>query len=206
VRIDAWHFSGRFLRLGVAGLLVAVGFSLGGCANGGRRVQPEVTDDHAEPSQGAREVVTLEDKDEEGRLERTMEGYNDPDGDFILHGKLTNYWPNGKKKSEENYVHGVRQGPRQAWYQDGQSWSYGEYIDGKSDGTWTTWYPDGRKAQEINFVDGGWHGLYTEWHDNGQKAVEREWVNGKIQGIVTVWDENGNIISQVEYKDSVPQP
>lgn len=202
MRIDSLRSSGRLLVI-----LAAAACLAGGCASAGRHAQAGAADGGAErEGNSPREIVKLEDKNDAGDLARTREGYYDSDKNLVLHGHLTNYWPNGQKKSEENYLHGLRQGPRQAWYQDGQLWSYGEYVDDKSNGTWTTWFPNGRKAQEITFVNGAWDGPYAEWHENGQKKVVREFVNGVLQGTVTIWDEDGNVVNEIEYKDGEPQP
>lgn len=204
MRTNASYVVHRFLGVGAVGLLAATGLSIGGCKSGGKRPPPTTVDVAPEPA--AHEVTTRELRNEAGELVGTRDEYEGADGALILHGKLTNLWQNGRKKSEVNYVHGVKQGPRTAWYANGQMWSYGEYVDDREDGTWTVWLSDGRKAQEFHYRLGAWHGLQTEWHINGQKKLEREWVKGKIQGTVTTWDENGNVQSQVEYLDSVAQP
>ncbi|RME39484.1 MAG: toxin-antitoxin system YwqK family antitoxin [Planctomycetota bacterium] len=145
--------------------------------------------------------------DPEGNLFRREEGYVDADGNFIRHGKLTNYWKSGAKKSEVTFVHGVKRGERWAWYEDGQKWSYGYYDEnGLEHGTWITWYPNGKKALEFTMEHGAFNGPYMEWHPNGQLKRQFEYVHGKKQGLEIFWDENGNMVKTVEWVDGRPQP
>lgn len=142
----------------------------------------------------------------DGSIAKRTEGYVDANGNFISHGKTTQFWENGRKKSEVLYVHGMRHGERTAWYENGQMWSFGTFVNGREDGTWTMWYPNGRKAQEIHFDNGAWHGMLTYWHPNGEKQSEVEYVHGKRQGPLTEWDEFGTVLNRVEYVDDAPQP
>lgn len=143
---------------------------------------------------------------DDGSIAKRTEGYVDAKDNFISHGNTTQYWENGRKKSEVMYVHGMRHGERTAWYNSGQMWSLGAFLNGRENGAWTMWYPNGRKAQEIHFDEGAWDGMLTYWHPNGEKRSEVEYVRGKKQGPLTEWDEFGTVVSRVEYVDDAPQP
>jgi antitoxin component YwqK of YwqJK toxin-antitoxin module len=134
------------------------------------------------------------------------EGYVDTDGEFVFHGKVEQFWENEQQKSEDYYVHGIRNGKRTAWYDDGLMWSTGEMVDGREDGLWISWYRNGKKAKVSHFKKGAWHGLYTYWHPNGEKRSEVEFVMGKRQGKYFEWDEFGTLVKQFDYVDDVEQP
>ncbi len=142
----------------------------------------------------------------DGSVSVRIEGRLDSEGNFIPHGRTTNYWNNGQKKSVVNYLHGMKHGPRTAWYENGQIWSQGNHVNGSEDGEWTVWYRDGRKERELHFKEGALHGMYTEWHSNGRMKVRVEWVMGKRQGTMTHWDENGVVVKKTDYVDGVAQP
>jgi len=191
----------RNRRIGTAVMLAC--FCLGGCVAAKKEQYVGVGDQ--QPGDTG-QVEIREEYFPDGTVRVRAEGRLDDDGEFIVHGMLTNYWENGQKKSEVSYVQGFMHGPRTAWYESGQIWSLGRNVDGAAEGTWSEWYPDGRKAREMNFQHGAYQGAYTEWHDNGQKRREVEFVKGKKQGLETFWDEEGNVLGQTEYVDGVPQP
>ena len=141
-----------------------------------------------------------------GELATRTEGYVDTDGNFVPHGKYQQFWENEQQKSEDYYVHGIRNGMRTAWYDDGVKWSTGEVVNGREDGLWIVWYRNGKKAKESHFKNGAWHGLFTYWHPNGEKRSEVEFVMGKRQGSYIEWDEFGTVLKKFDYVDDIAQP
>lgn len=99
-------------------------------------------------------------------------------------------YPNGQKKSEENYINGKREGPYTQWHLNGQKASEQNYINGLEEGLGTAWHENGQKRIEGNFVNGKKEGVSTEWYKNGQKRIEGNFVNGKKEGLWTAY-ENG---------------
>lgn len=166
---------------------------------------PGDTQDPA-PAPANEKTEVREELDSEDKVAIRTEGKTDSEGNFIPHGKMILFWPNGQKKTELHFINGLRHGPRASWYQNGQTWILGQFVDGREHGTWTGWYQDGHKEQEYHFEHGAWHGTFTEWHRNEQKRREIEFVRGVRQGIETWWDEDGNVLRQIEYVDGVPQP
>lgn len=130
----------------------------------------------------------------------------DEDGNEILHGLTTHYWPNGQKRLEMEYNCGVQDGPRLTWYKDGSLWSQGEFANGRDHGHWVVWYPDGSKSQEFTMVHGAWHGTHTMWDYDGHKRREVHWVQGMRQGTLRIWDEENNLVSEAHYVDGIEQP
>lgn len=105
-------------------------------------------------------------------------------------GVVSDRYPNGKKKSEENYINGKREGLYTVWHLNGQKASEQNYINGMEEGVGTAWYETGQKRMEGNFANGKKEGLSTEWYKNGQKRMEGNFVNGKKEGLWTAY-ENG---------------
>jgi uncharacterized protein (TIGR02145 family) len=102
------------------------------------------------------------------------------------------FYPNGNKEREGNWVKGKRVGRWVFWYESGQKSGEGNWVNGERDGTMTGWYENGHKAVEANYVNGGQHGTATRWYEGGQKEVEGNFVNGKLEGRPKWWDEVGN--------------
>ncbi len=194
----------RCLVLGTLVLGVAVGAT--GCRSAGRPSKRGPGEDGSASTGLHFKIEVREYTDEDGNLAKTLEGYVDTDDAFVPHGREINYRPGGKKKSQLTWVHGVRHGPAQAWYETGQLWWSQEYANDRENGTMTVWFIDGRKAEEYTMVQGAWHGKSVKWHPNGQKAEEVEFVHGRKQGLLTTWDEFGAAIQQIEYVDDKPQP
>jgi len=147
----------------------------------------------------------------------------------VKDGRSTEYWPNGQKHSEGNYVDGVLNGPWHYWYDNGQE-AYTEnrvngklhgqwkqlnekgvleeevsYKAGKRDGRWTKYYEDGsQKKTETHYVDGVESGVRQAWWKNGQLALEETLSDGQRNGKRTTLDESGKKLSEVEYRNGRP--
>ena len=67
-----------------------------------------------------------------------------------------------KKKIEESFKNGKRDGLSTSWYENGQKVSQGTFIAGKLNGVSTGWYKNGKKWLEITY-------------DNGQGILRKEW-------------------------------
>ncbi len=92
-------------------------------------------------------------------------------------GLAVEYWPNGKKKVEV------------------------DYLDGKPHGREIRWYENGRKKSEIECREGVAHGKAVSWYGNGRKESEAQWDDGKRQGRSAWWYENGQMGEELEYRD-----
>jgi antitoxin component YwqK of YwqJK toxin-antitoxin module len=196
----------RFVDPATAALLLFTGpFWLSACTPADGPVWSDEPESPVAATSNAK-IETREEFDADGNLFRRSEGITDAEGNFILHGTVTLFYPNGQKKTELNYINGLTHGPRASWYQSGQPWILGQYVDGREHGTWTVWYENGRKSRESHYEHGAWHGTFVEWHRNGQKRHEVSYVRGVKQGTETYWDEEGVVVRQTEYVDGVPQP
>jgi len=193
-------------KIGAALLMACCG--LAGCATpgpvdrtgaGDRQAQDD-TSSPGEPGPLHGEVERIEERWPDGNLRYQREVVRDKEGQPISHGLTTRWWQDGQKKSEMEFVNGVRHGRRIAWHNNGQPWSEGAYDNGRPTGTWTAWNEDGSIERQWHYDENGaYHGMFTLWYDNGGKKMEIEFVHGLRQGFETSWDEAGNIVLEIDY-------
>ena len=88
-------------------------------------------------------------------------------------GTWTEFYKDGKRKTELNYSNGKFSGLQSYWSSNGNKVEEKNYIHGKQQGLWTIYYEEtGIKKEETNYVDGVQEGLWTEWFEDGQKRRE----------------------------------
>ena len=90
----------------------------------------------------------------------------------LLNGEKEGRWKsyfhsNGKKKFDENWKDGERDGLFTQWYENGQKKGEGKYKNGKEDGLQTDWYRNGEKKSEGTFKDGELVKLIGMWNEDG---------------------------------------
>lgn len=121
----------------------------------------------------------------------------------------TEYWSNGKKKSEGQYTSNpgilasdskeiiaqkqatvTKIGSWTYWNENGTTYAQEEYTSsGTVTGTWKTWYANGQVATTINFATGS----ATYWYENGTKSSEGTVNTSMVQtGRWVGWHDNGN--------------
>ncbi|MFH1532213.1 MAG: toxin-antitoxin system YwqK family antitoxin [Pseudomonadota bacterium] len=146
----------------------------------------------------------------------------------MLVGPFIEWYENGQRQVEKQYVDGVKQGPSRQWYRDGSlqavrffeksaphgryaRWHVngriaetGEYEFGKEVGPWTGWFPNGQKESEGMYVVGRQEGPWIYWFPNGQKKREGKFDEGQKTGIWTFWHQNGQLQKEGEYRNDVP--
>lgn len=87
------------------------------------------------------------------------------------------------------------------WFDNGEKMSEANYVDGREEGLFTMWHDNRQKAYEHTRVKGLLEGCVRGWHSNGQLSHETIYVNGdKVGG--KSWDENGNEVDdEIEISD-----
>ena len=115
-------------------------------------------------------------------------------------GIWTEYYEDGKRKTELNYSNGKFNELQSYWHPNGNKIEEKNYINGKQEGFLTKFFEEtGIKKEESYFIDGVQQGLWTEWFGDGQKKRERNFSNGERDSIWTAWYENGNKKLQATY-------
>jgi antitoxin component YwqK of YwqJK toxin-antitoxin module len=77
---------------------------------------------------------------------QSLENYEVRQGDTLLHGLRTVWYPDGKPESSERFIHGRRQGYAIRWDASGRMRSVEHYADGEADGQAMYWDPQGNLA------------------------------------------------------------
>ncbi len=133
-----------------------------------------------------REVTTLQDRNGLMYQSNQEKPFNGTFVEYSVYGQE-------KKRAEENYKNGKKDGLSILWTRTGEKASEAIYKDGKQNGRETVWYKNGQKAAEGSYQDDKRNGLWTEWYTNGLKWKEGHYKNGKKDGLWTAWDEVGGI-------------
>ena len=129
--------------------------------------------------QKAREVHYNDDKPWSAKTWKP-DGTPCPDTDLKDgNGALFQYYDNGQKAMEENFINGNEDGNNRSWNENGQKIYESPRKDGKAYGTTTTWYENGQKRNEINYKEGQKHGLLTTWDKEGNITSQIRYKNGK---------------------------
>jgi len=107
-------------------------------------------------------------------------------------GAAQEFYPDGQKKLEANFVNGRLHGVMMAWYENGQKETEAYFIKGKREGPMTMWHENGQKKAYGNWVDDKPDGPWTVWHDNGQREFVGTYQSGQLIIGSQWWDENGH--------------
>ncbi|MFT4553454.1 MAG: antitoxin component YwqK of YwqJK toxin-antitoxin module [Chlamydiales bacterium] len=155
----------------------------------------------------------------------------DEDGKTILassnfedgRGTMYEFYPNGQKKVEVEYVDGMKHGREIRWYREGvirsetlyhrglingsrkefhesgQRLTESTWIYGRRNGTFLSWYGNQKQQMSLYFVDDVPHGQMTEWYENGKLKATGTWVQGKRNGDWSWFDRYGQKILLQNY-------
>ena len=142
-----------------------------------------------------------EQKSREGNYKKVLNEEYD-EWEDVENGLHTEWYRNGQKKSEVNYVDGKYDGQYTTWYKNGQKKSEVNYVDGKKEGQFTGWLKSGEKSKDIIFKNGKkWGEIKIELYPSGKKKSEGGRLNGKKDGLWTEWYKNGQKSFEATYKD-----
>jgi antitoxin component YwqK of YwqJK toxin-antitoxin module len=148
------------------------------------------------------------------------------DNSTVADGPYIEWYPNGQKSLEGEYVDGLKQGPWKVWYDNGKLCRTENYLNGKLEGSWKIYHDDGTlKAEESyrdNKRDGRWiaydklgklpadqwdykaglpSGVWIHYYADGKKGAEQHYVDGKREGEQTDWYDNGQIKRVQHFKN-----
>ncbi|MBZ4373515.1 toxin-antitoxin system YwqK family antitoxin [Corallococcus sp. AS-1-6] len=102
---------------------------------------------------------------------------NQKAGEPVIHGAYVDYWPNGQKQSE------------------------GQYLNGFRTGHWTFWDANGVKTGETDFAAGDYHGTRVQFFANGKPKMIEQYRKGFRNGTVQELSEDGTVIRQMQFAD-----
>ena len=122
-----------------------------------------------------------------------------PHGRYLLEGKETTYYENGRKEHEVTYTSGCKTGVETFWAQDGTKlWSWIHHPE-KNASTWIHYWDNGRKRIESNWntkprardLDRSFFGLVAngpthQWNRDGSPARAYSFTNGCLAGTIAL--------------------
>jgi antitoxin component YwqK of YwqJK toxin-antitoxin module len=160
------------------------------------------------------------------RFEREIAKYSD--NRLEADGFYREFYPNGEKFAEGQYVKGRQDGDWTFWHDNGKVARKVHYTDGQPDGNWEVFREDGTLMAKRSFAkgkrDGGWvvydktgkqplreesyknglaDGTFKVWYPNGQLQTEMNFQEGKRHGQTTMFDDKGTKRADVNYSDNL---
>ena len=108
-------------------------------------------------------------------------------------GVLVAFYPNGRKKSEINYIDGLREGSAHWYAITGQLKHIRNYHKGQLNGIWTEYFEGSLQKRQEHTYDNGAEVMRRGWWANGQKKFEATFLNGEEKSRQS-WDALGVLI------------
>ena len=113
----------------------------------------------------------------------------------------------GNPITSAEYKMGFLDGAYSEWYDNGQKKFEGNFIRGLAAGKQVGWHANGKKGSEAFFTieNNNSLGTVVKWNEQGIKVFQKDLYGGKLHGKEIVWYENGNIKSEANFKDDVQE-
>ena len=120
--------------------------------------------------------------------------------DFAKQGLYTEFYPNGEKYEEANYVNDTLHGERKKYYESGAIELIENYSMGAIDAEFKRYYEDGALQQEGLYKEHVAVGEWKKYYKNGQLEELVTLVNNEENGPFQEFYENGNMKAEGNYK------
>lgn len=113
---------------------------------------------------------------------------------YLLNGKQTGYYPNGKKQHEVTYKRGYKTGRERFWNPDGTlRWQWQRDLKTHR-GTWTHYWPNGQKR------------IVSEWNLRPTPRDLNQPLTGCVaDGITRHYNEQGRLTATYHFKNGILQ-
>lgn len=112
-----------------------------------------------------------------------------PDGRYLLHGRETDYWENGRKQHEVEYLNGRKTGRERFWDAGGTLlWSWERDLKTEH-GVWTHYWKNGQKKIESNW----------DLHPEARDAARR-FYGYVAEGPAYHYDEQGKLTGTYRFE------
>lgn len=116
---------------------------------------------------------------------------------------VTDYWPDGKVKSELRYTNDKLNGLCRWYYSNGNPSMEVVYNMNVLNGESTRWYENGKIEEKANFVDNQYDGVVEEYNTFGKLVKKTSYKNGVLNGMFYQWYDNGKPFVEGEYLDGM---
>ena len=136
---------------------------------------------------------TYEEHHANGKLKARWQAHT-RDGLYLLDGRMTEYYPNGRKQHEVTYCDGYKTGKERYWNEDGSlEWQWQRNTKTHR-GTWTQYWPNGRKR------------IVSEWNLRPvPRDLNRPFAGCVADGTATHYDTGGKTTATYHFKDGFLQ-
>lgn len=129
----------------------------------------------------------------DGRIKAAWSAWIGPNGRYLLHGDLTDYYPDGTVQHKASYKYGRKRGTELFYEPDGTlRWRWERDLK-RNRGVWTQYWPNGRKRVESN-----WNLKPTP------RDLERPFIGYVAEGTATHWNEDGTRKAVYRFEKGVP--
>lgn len=95
---------------------------------------------------------------------------------------------------------GKENGVWRQWYSSGKKKSEQLYLDGNREGMHTGWWENGSLRFTSYFVHDNFHGEQLTFFKNGKKWTERHYENGYEEGTQRAWNYEGRMVTNFTIK------
>lgn len=134
------------------------------------------------------------------RYERQVARYSDDS--FVADGFHREFYPNGQKFVEGQFVKGRQDGDWVYYHDNGKVQRTVHYTAGKPDGSWDVFNADGAVIAKRGFKAGKRDGTWTTYDESGKQPLHEEvYSDGKANGTWKVWYPTGQIKTEIGIKN-----
>lgn len=85
-----------------------------------------------------------------------------------IHGGYTEYYPNGQKRVDGQFIFGQPTGIIRNWYENGQLWEETTYNNEQNFVSEVRWYENGQMSFSCSYQNGQQIGECLRWYSSGQ--------------------------------------
>jgi antitoxin component YwqK of YwqJK toxin-antitoxin module len=118
-----------------------------------------------------------------------------------IQGTWTEWYPNGNKKFEWNYLDGKRNGTWIYSFENGKIGLDENYREGKKEGVWKKYYQSGQIKEQYTFSNNIKDGIVELWREDGSKRGTDNYSKGKKNGLSIRWYGDGDKMNEYVYDD-----
>jgi len=135
---------------------------------------------------------------------RSGEKYKGKLKEGFREGTWVEWYSDGNKKREANYVKGKLYGLEVEYRKNGNKKKETEYIgDGFHSSSSKSWYENGRIRQKSIYLQNKKEGFFQAWYENGKSYLKKSYKNGKEEGTRTIWYDNGTKMQETQFENGV---
>ena len=110
-------------------------------------------------------------------------------------------YPSGELSSRHTEINGKKEGVMTDYYKDGKVKSERMFEADVQTGRSVMYHPNGKIKKVQYFEDGKVHGGDTLFYENGHPEFLRTYNKGVLDGYIRKWDINDSIIYEAKYRN-----